>query len=173
MLNIFDILEHISPIRLNNQQHKITCMSMCVSCWKVFELKRWQMTATCSLIVSWSFSRKDFQTNWNWSIRDISCEINRTKWDVRFTAIHTIMWLWNNWGADGGEGYLTDQPWSPVAAQSVIVNTCLHHVNCRACLFIHSFTYEWQHVNAPLFTWARIPLHISWYTTLSHAHSCI
>lgn len=36
-----------------------------------------------------------------------------------------------------GEGYLTAQPWSPVEAHSVIVNTYLHHVNRRACLIIH------------------------------------
>lgn len=47
----------------------------------------------------------------------------------------------------GGEGYLTDQPWSLVAAQSVIVNTYLLHVNHGACLIIHSLTCERQHVN--------------------------
>lgn len=30
----------------------------------------------------------------------IRSEIKRMEWDVRFIAIHTIMWLWNNWGAE-------------------------------------------------------------------------
>lgn len=58
-----------------------------------------------------------------------------------------------------GEGCLTAQPWSPVAAQSVIVNTYLHHVNRRAGLIIHSLTCEWQHVNTPLYIWASMHIH--------------
>lgn len=48
------------------------------------------------------------QTNWSWNCHDIRGEIKCTKWDVRFIAFHTIMWLWNNWGA--GRWRLSD--WS-------------------------------------------------------------
>lgn len=66
----------------------------------------------------------------NWSCRDTSGKIKRVKWDARFSAIRTMMWSWcSGWEGGGGggghEGCLTDQPWSPVAAPSVIVNTCL------------------------------------------------
>lgn len=131
----------------------------------------WQLTATSSLIVSWSFSREEYQTNWKLEL-PTTLEVKSTAWNEMWDLLPSIQLCDCEIIAErGGEGYLTAQPWSPVAAQSVIVNTYLHHVNREACLIIHSLTCERQHVNTAPHVWVVMSLHIQ--ASLCSIVSCI
>lgn len=135
-----------------------------------FELKQGQLAATASLIVSWFFQKKTIRQTETGATATLA--VKSTAWDVRFIANHTIMWRWNNWGAEGVKSYQANQAWSPVVAQSVIANSYLSHVNRRACLISHFFTYEWQHAKAPQFSRARTLMRVG-SSTRSRAQSWV
>lgn len=123
-----------------------------ISFWNPTSARLCVASVASSLIVSWSFSKKKKKKSiWLSEIEAaMTLEVKSTTlnemWDllppVQLCDCEIIE-------QKGGEGYLTDQPWSLVAAQSVIVNTYLLHVNHGACLIIHSLTCERQHVNTP------------------------